>query len=115
MNIEILHELKKRIQYLIEISNENNLYVILIESYILASKVAVIEGNYEYADQIINQGIMKATEKKISGLLTKIESYREEFLKEKTKGTNSSTVKERLEQSSMVDYLRRLRRKINLN
>ena len=113
LDIEILHELKKRIQYLIEISNENNLYLILIESYILASKVAVIEGNYEYADQIINQGIMKATEKKLSGLLTKIESYREEFLKEKTKGTNSSTVKERLEQSSMVDYIRRLRRKIN--
>ena len=72
--VEILDEVKSLTKRLFEIAKEQSSHSLLAETYVLQSKLALLEMNIEKAQNLLNQALLTAEDKGLRTLAIKIYS-----------------------------------------
>lgn len=111
-NPEIVIEAKSIIDKMHTIAKDKKSYSLLVETYILKTKFAVIEGNLDKGLLYLDQAYFTSIEKNLATLTTKVKNEHakleadyqswKDFLK-------TSSMKERLEKIEMIDYMNKIK------
>ncbi|MHA2156928.1 MAG: nitrilase-related carbon-nitrogen hydrolase [Candidatus Hodarchaeales archaeon] len=105
---EVLDEIEVLFQRLIDVGQNKNAPSILIDAFLLSSKVSLIEGNIEKAKNFLDQAQITAKKEGLSYLLPKIIQHRELLNKETDQSlilADNSHLAERLDGSQLQDYI----------
>jgi hypothetical protein len=90
---------------------KENMYPFIIQSLIIQSKLASLEGKLDHAETFLEQAIALAESKNLATLLMEVQevkhSMKEEIIEMKALLTTNATFSQRLEKSSIMDYLRK--------
>lgn len=109
---EIITEAKTIIDKMHTIAKDKKSFSLLTETYILKTKIAVIDGELDKAIRYLDQAYLTSSEKNLVMLINKVSSernkltgnyqYWKDFLK-------NSSVKERFEKIEMLDYMNKIK------
>ncbi len=106
---ELFEEVTELSYKLKSIAEEQNSSMLIVMSLLLQTKLALVQGEFEEANDHISFAKQIATEKKLSNLLLKVKYEQEKVQSELDKWnelvTRKASIKERIEQARVVDYL----------
>ncbi|MFQ5979406.1 MAG: tetratricopeptide repeat protein [Candidatus Heimdallarchaeota archaeon] len=105
----LLLEINKLTNRFYDIAHRQNSAWLSVVAFMLQAKMAMVEGNLEAASNLLEKAHMLASEKKLGNLLTKVEHERtilqEELDKWEELSRRNASIKERVEQARLEDYL----------
>ncbi|UCE12633.1 MAG: tetratricopeptide repeat protein, partial [Candidatus Heimdallarchaeota archaeon] len=111
-NEKVLTDVKKIADQLQDIAEKQNSYWLLVETYLLQSKLALMELNVEQALQLLNQTEQLANEKKLSQLIKTISIERDLLTTQLTKWEEiidkKPSVSERIQLTQLNTLLERM-------
>ena len=111
---EIVGDLKKQIEKLFHLSQTQKRFIVMVDSYLLQSRVEIVEGNYQQAFELLEQVENLCKDRNLQGLIKRIEVEKETLKKyisifnEQMK-SNESIIK-RIEVVEFEDYLKRAKK-----
>lgn len=107
---EVLQQIKGLLAQIYDIAFNQQLSPLMVESLILRAKFALVEGDAQGADQLLEQAKFNVEERGLDQLQVKITYEQEKLQNELHKWSELSeknaSLKERLEQAQIVDYLK---------
>ncbi|MFX1536813.1 MAG: tetratricopeptide repeat protein [Promethearchaeota archaeon] len=77
--LEVLDEVKGLVNRLLEIAKEQHSYWLLVETYVLKSKLALLELDIKSAQQLLDQAQLTAEEMGLQGLTLRLSHERDSF------------------------------------
>ena len=106
---EIVKDLKHQIEKIFSLSQTQKRFIVMVDSYLLQSRVEIIEGNYQQAFELLEKAQRLCQEKNLHGITKRIEAERETLTKYITifneqMMSNESIIK-RIEVVQFEDYL----------
>ena len=110
---DIIVESKSIVDKMHTIAKDKKSFSLLVETYILKMKFAVIDGNFNKALLYLDQAYFTSTEKNLSNLVKKVNSERERLEKD-WNDLNSSSLVERFEKMELGDYMNKIKGAITL-
>ncbi|MFX0065305.1 MAG: hypothetical protein ACFFC7_24305 [Candidatus Hermodarchaeota archaeon] len=112
---KVLDEVRTRTVQLRDLAQEHHSYWLLTETYLLESKLALVELNINTAQLLLDQAQLTAEEKNLGRLIIEIsreqELFQEQLNKWKLLIERNAPMKERLELAQLEDRLIRVARK----
>ncbi len=107
-NIDTLDEIKNHIDIIIEDAPPSYLIMPYLETFILKSKLSLVEGDLKEAENILDKGIIIAKDKSLYNFVKRIERERESIVNKitdwETMLKNNSSIKERIEMTKIKEY-----------
>lgn len=106
---EIVKDLKNQIEKIFSLSQTQKRFSVMVDSYLLESRVEIIEGNYQRAFEILEKAQSLCQEKNLQGITKRIEVERDTitkyitFFNEQMK--NNLSIIKRIEVVQFEDYL----------
>ena len=108
-NEEVLNEIKSLLDQLLHIVDTTNRVPLLVEIYILQSKMALLELDTVSSMEFLNKGLQIGMNKNIQFLVEKVtyeqENLEEEMVKLRDMVDSSATLYERIQQTKLEDYI----------
>jgi tetratricopeptide (TPR) repeat protein len=108
---EVLEEAKNLIKNLYEIGQSQHSFTIIVDSLILQSKFALLEGKLTKATKILDQAILTAEEKGLDKLLEKAKHERKILNSQLSEWKNlvdtNASMYERVNQAQIYEYLKK--------
>ena len=112
---EVLQEIKQILEKLLTLAKNQNSYSLLAETYLLQSKMALLELDVKKARQLLNEAQQIAEEKGLGGLALKISNEHDLLLDQMTKWEDfierNASIRERFELTELADIVTRMIRK----
>lgn len=105
----VLQEINKLSNRLFDIAHRQNSSWLIAMSLMLQAKLVMVEGDLEEASSLLEKAHTLANEKKLGNLLTKVEHeqavLQEELEKWEELSRRNASIRERVEQARLDDYL----------
>ena len=119
-DLEGLNDIKSNVKKLEKIAQNNQMHSVLVETYILESKLALLEVDLEKAQQLLDQSQSLAKDKDLKMLQFKITNEQNDFHKQIDKWHQftkvNATMNERIELAHLEDQILEMtKRKLDLS
>ena len=115
---EVLEEVKTLIGQLYEIGLAQHSYSVVIEGLILKSKFALLDGQLEKADKLLDQTILITEERGLTGHLKLVQKEKqllqEQFIQWKDLIDSNTSLGARINQAQLIEYLKKAQRVLDM-